>query len=181
LLRALDIYKLIHQGVFGPGHVISSAAAARRALGDEMAALKVKGQEPKAKRHNLDEELLEPIVPDGRLVRVNLRPLAANRCNVQGARCKMEHAGWLAEAMVKSALQVKGDPARMKRRLAAAARWCRKNLPGQSADLELMAARAQESGSPAFHHSPAYPRAYRPAYRVILNDCLKPHVSGRAG
>jgi hypothetical protein len=177
LLRAQDIYKLVHQGVFGPGHIIASAAAARRALESELAALEVKGQKARAKRQNSDEEVLEPIDPKNRLVRVNLRPWGRSPCgdSPRGA------AGWLAEALVESARRVKGGPEQMKRRLAAAVRWCRRNLPRQAAELERMAAQAGESGFPAFHHSPAYKRAYRPAYRVILSDCLKPRASGRAG
>jgi hypothetical protein len=172
LLRAQDIYKLVHQGVFGPGHIIASAAQARRMLEEEVAALEVKGQEAKAKRQSSDEELLEAIDPDGRLVRVNLGPLAATQCKVQGARSKMQDTGWLVRAMVESGWRVNGDPAQMKRRLAAAVRWCRKNLPRQAAELERMATRAEGLGYPAFHHSPAYFRAYRPAYRVVLRTCL---------
>jgi hypothetical protein len=90
------------------------------------------------------------------------------------------NAEWLADAMVESARRVKGYPEQMKRRLAAAVRWCRENLTGQASELDRMAVRAEESGYPAFHHSPVYARAYRPAYRVIFSDCLKLRVSGRA-
>ena len=174
LLKAQDIYKLIHQGVYGPGHIIASATAARQALENELTDLEARSQEPKVKAQQSDEELLEAIDPDGRLVRVNLRPLSARRCKVQGARCKMQNVEWLVDALVESARRVKGDRVQMKRRLAAAVRWCRTNLPRQAAELEQMVARAGESGYPAFHHSPAYSRAYRPAYRVILSDCLSP-------
>jgi hypothetical protein len=136
-----------------------------------MAALEVRSQKPRAKSQKRDEELLERIDPAGRLVRVNLRPFA-ERCRRQSARGKMQDAEWLVSAMVESARRVKGDSEQMRRRLAAAVRWCRKNLPRQAADVERIAARAEESGYPAFHHSPAYTRAYRPAYRVVLVTCL---------
>jgi hypothetical protein len=184
LLRATDIYKLIHQGVFGPGHIIASAVSARRALREEMAALEVRSQKPRTRSQKWDEELLERIDPAGRLVRVNLRPFAAAaEVRMQNAEGGRQNGGaeWLANALVQSAREMKGDPAQMRRRLAAAVRWCRKNLPRQAADVERIAARAEESGYPAFHHSPAYTRAYRPAYRVILSDCLKPRASGRDG
>ena len=171
LLRARDIYKLIHQGVYGPGHIISSAAAARQALACELAALQVRS--PNDKGRSQEELAVEPTDPENRLVRVNLRPLLG-----QGGSTDTE---WLVSAMVESARRVKGDPEQMKRRLAAAVEWCRMNLPRQAAELERMAARVEESGFPAFHHSPAYARAYRPAYRVVLSDCLKARVSGRAG
>jgi hypothetical protein len=168
LMRAQDIYKLVHQGVFGPGHIISSANSARRILDDELAALQVRSQ---------SEPEFEPIEPDGRLVRVNLRPFAvAAEVRSQKAECRRQNGGaeWLVAAMVESARRVKGDPGQMTRRLATAVKWCHRNLPRQSAELERMAARAEESGFPAFHHSPAYSRAYRPAYRVILRAYLNP-------
>jgi hypothetical protein len=134
-----------------------------------------------------EEDLLEPIDPGGRLLRVNLRPMFGEGGRMRDESGKRKDGrssadvGWLVAALVESARRVKGDPAQMKRRLAAAVRWCRSNLPRQAAELELIAARTEESGFPAFHHSPAYARAYRPAYRVVLSDCLKVRVSGRAG
>jgi hypothetical protein len=165
LLRAQDIYKLVYQGVFGPGHIITSAAAARRALESELAALEVKGQKARVKRQESDEE---PIDPSGRLVRVNLRPLLG-----EGGRMKEEgrrSAGyeWLVRALVDSARIVKGSRVQMARRLSSAIRWCRASLPGQAAELDEIATPAREANYPAFHHSPAYRRAYRPAYRVVI-------------
>jgi len=180
LLRAEDIYKLVHQGVFGPGHIITSAARARRALNEEMAALEV--QCPGSEVQSQSKPEFEPIDPDGELVRVKLKPLVAAQCKMQSAECKMQNAGWLAEALVESARRVKGNPEQMGRRLAAAVRWCRKNLPQQAAELERLATQAEESGYPAFHHSPAYSRAYRPAYRVVLRTCLDSRARlGRKG
>jgi hypothetical protein len=171
LLRVQDIYKLVHQGVFGPGHIIASAVQARRRLKEEMVALEVLSS--KFKGRSRTESEFEPLDPGNQLVRVNLRPLVATQCKVQGEKCKMQDTGWLVEALVESGPRVKGDPEQMKRRLAAAVRWCRKNLPRQAAELERMAARAEESGYPAFHHSPVYNRAYRPAYRVVLRACVR--------
>ena len=161
MLRAQDIYKLIHQGTYGPGHIISSVARARRVLVTECRL-----QSAYCRMQNGgDEDLLEPIDPENRLVRMNLRPLFG-----QGGSTDTE---WLVSAMVESARRVKGDPNQMKRRLAAAVRWCRMNLPRQAAELERMAVRAEDLGFPAFHHSPAYARAYRPAYRVVLRTCVR--------
>ncbi|HTW92534.1 MAG TPA: hypothetical protein VMH22_12610 [bacterium] len=184
LLRAQDIYKLAHQGVFGPGHIISSAGAARRSLREEVAALQVRSPNDECR---MPEPRFEPLEPEGKVVRVNLRPLLA-----RGGRMRDERGrhgtggtdiGWLAEALVESARRVKGDPERMRRRLAAAVRWCRGRLPRQAAALERLAAVAAESGYPALHHSRTYARAYRPAYRVILRSCLGPRLksSQRAG
>lgn len=171
-MQARDVYKLIHQGVFGPGHIITSAAAARQALSDELWSLRVKGQEPRAKAQRSDEELIETIDPNDKLVRVNLRPMMkkGGRMRDEGGT---ENADWLADALVESSRLVRGDPRQMKQRLAAAVRWCRRYLPQQAAELERLAAEAEESGYPAFHHSPAYGRAYRPAYRAVLRTCVR--------
>lgn len=180
LLKAQDIYKLVHQGVFGPGHIISSAAAAHNALVCELATLQVRSS--KDKGQSQEELAVEPIEPENRLVRVNLRPMLEIE-GEGGPRKDREgrtDAEWLVEAMVESAQRVKGDPRLMKRRLAAAVRWCRTNLPGEADELERISAQAEESGYPAFHHSAAYTRAYLPAYRVILSDFLKHRALGRA-
>jgi len=188
LLRAPDIYKLVHQGVFGPGHMIASAAQAKRMLEKETAALEDRsphcptGAAAAKSRGRMPESAFEPIDPKGRLVRVNLRPLLRMKAEGVGTNAEGSlDADWLADVLVESARMVKGDPILMRRRLASAVRWCRQNLPGQASGLERMAAQARESGYPAFHHSPAYQRAYRPAYRVVLRSCLnRLRASGRA-
>ncbi|MBM3332550.1 hypothetical protein FJY68_12010 [candidate division WOR-3 bacterium] len=174
LLRAPDIYKLVHQGVFGPGHLVASERRARARLMDELQVLatQARRQRAEAASQRWEEELIEEIYPRGKLVRVNLRPLFAAQFKLQSAECKMQNSRWLVEAMVESAIRVKGNPEQMKRRLAAAVRWCRSGLPRQAADLERLAAEAAASGYPAYHHSPTYARAYRPAYRVLLASCL---------
>jgi hypothetical protein len=170
LLEARDIYKLIHQGVFGPGHIVASAAGARQMLKEELTMLEACS--PKSKER-MPKSAFEPLDPKNTMVRVNLRSLLEDR-----GRTKTD--GWLAAALVESARKVAGDPMQMRRRLAAAVRWCRQNVPGQAEGLERLATQARKSGYPAFHHSPAYQQAYRPAYRVVLNACLRPHrVSGR--
>jgi hypothetical protein len=185
LLRARDIYKLLHQGVFGPAHMVPSAAAARRALASELAALEVRSSKSEGR---MPEPEFEPIDPRGELVRVNLRPLQKERREKREGRKgnrgkeRRTDVDLLAMALVESVRRVKGNPEQMRRRLAASAGWCRRNMPRQAEELERLAAVARESGFPAFHHSSAYARAYRPAYRVVLKTCLpRFRVSGRVG
>lgn len=171
LMQAQDIYKLIHQGVFGPGHAVASRTQARHALAAELEMLAAQSQEQRRGR----EKLLEPIEPKGTMVRVNLRPLLpGERGEASEAKREVE---WLVRGLVQSARSVKGEPELMRRRLAVAVRWCRKNLPHQAAKLERLAFQAGDEGYPAFHHSPKYRRAYRPAYRVVLISCLKPRLA----
>ncbi|MBN2465445.1 hypothetical protein JXD38_07460 [candidate division WOR-3 bacterium] len=154
--------------------MMASAEEARTALEDEVRSRKLEGR----RQNGRPEELVAEIEPRGKLVRVNLRPMLERGGGMKdrGGRADAE---WLVEVMVESARRVERDPKLMKRRLTAAVRWCRKYLPAEAAELERLSAQAEESGYPAFHHSPAYTRAYRPAYRVILSDCLKRRASGR--
>lgn len=153
--------------------MISSAARAKRMLEKEVAALEAPS--PKSKGRSRSEPEVEPLDPKSRLVRVNLRPLYEDK-----GRMKTDE--WLVAALVESAQRVKGDPELMRRRLAAAIGWCRENLPLQAVKLTKIAVETGATDFPALHHSPAYERAYRPAYRVVLSACLRrPHASGRTG
>jgi hypothetical protein len=135
-------------------------------------------QNAKCKVQNgADEESVETIEPEGRLVRVNLRPLVGEDAGLKAEDGRTKSGAMaavlLAEALLESARSVKGSPGLMRRRLGSAVRWCRKNLPRQAAKLERLAAEAAEAGYPALHHSPAYRRAYLPAYRVILRGYIR--------
>jgi hypothetical protein len=149
LLQAADVYKLLHQSVFGPGHIISSAAAARQYLVEELSQLAATG-----------EAEVEGIDPAGLLVRVNLRPLAGRDGVVDR----------LVDALVRSARLVRGSTDEMSHRLAAALDWCRERLPAGTDELTKLSAEAGASGFPARHHSSVYLEHYRPAYRVVLRE-----------
>jgi len=167
LMQASDIYKLLHQGVFGPGHIVGPGIerqgsgpepgwerALRRALEDEMASLV-------AARFSFPDESateIEPLDPDGRLIRVNLRPLLNTR----------DVASHLAGVLAETCRTVIPDPAVMNQRLSEAVVWCAKNIPEQVVELEEMAAASK--GFAAIHHSATYFAAYRPAYRVVRRD-----------
>ena len=142
-----DIYKLLHQAALGPAHAVEGLAARER-LSREAANL---GEGP-------DEPLADPISPDGRLVRVHLRPYVA-----QGRALNS-----LADAFAETART--WTPATDK-----LARFC--GCLGDLADtggiafarsevIPYMNARAAESW-PAVRHSAAFRATWRPAYRVV--------------
>lgn len=147
LLQAADIYKLLHQSVFGPGHIIRSREQARQHLVEEMSGL----------TRAADEEI-ESIDPAGLVVRVNLRPLVGH-----GAALDR-----LVDALVDSARLVRGAPAELRARLAAALDWCRQSLPAAADELAAIASQTEAAGFPACHHSKVYVKNYQPAYRVVL-------------
>lgn len=148
-----DIYKVLYQAALGPEHAVQDAVAARARLQVEAASLGAGGAEP----------LCEPLSPDGKLGRVNLRPYVAANHDLEA----------LAEAFVQTAASYPGSREKLGRfcgclgDLAAAGGipFTRDAVVGY---FDLIAARAY----PAVHHSSAYRNAYQPAYRVVAFDLL---------
>ena len=149
--EAADLYKFLHQAIYGPGHAIPDPDAAARWLDREL------------------EDLGPPLVGETAcevlggqpiLVRVNLRPFVAGGSDVTE----------LLDAFVATAGEVRGDPGQIGEAIEIVARWLRsdgrKSLAGA---LERLGAELASKGYPAIHHSEAYVEAYRPAYRVITS------------
>ena len=145
--RAQDIYKLLYQGVFGVGHIISERAWA--ILIEE------------ANRINLDDHsedpLLEPVSPDGSMVRVNLRQYLK--------------AGLSLEALfdiMKESAQVQGDPDVF---LGYWAEFKLMNDDGSvsfpEAEIQALDKQIKDEGVKPRHHTEPYRIAYYPAYRVV--------------
>ncbi len=152
-LDIADVYKLLHQGVFGPGHSIPNRKAAREWLEQE-----AKGQMPGAGL------LVESVHPEHEIVRLHLRPyLAANG-----------DLGGLLEAYIKSGEAVQGSPSLM-------ATWWetfgQMVAPGGALAGRFEAravglvgrTRASEHWA-ACHHSPVYNAHYKPVYRVLTRE-----------
>jgi len=59
-----DIYKCLHQGEFGPGHMISDEARFLERLAEEIHSVPARAE----------ESVLESIAPDDSIFRLNLRP-----------------------------------------------------------------------------------------------------------
>jgi hypothetical protein len=159
-LGAADLYKLLHQGVYGPGHLITDPASAREYLLREHAALS--GLSDASDRSagpslNPDPRSLipEPIAPDSRFVRINLRGLD---------EAAVER---LLAALLESAREVPTDHGLMRERLLGTMEWTWQRLPRATAELGKMLAWNEPLGFPARHHSAEYQLAYAPAYRVV--------------
>jgi hypothetical protein len=152
-----DLYKLLHQAALGSEHAVSDRDAARRWLQREIEALTDAGTASR------DEPLMESLSPDGRLVRVNLRPFLRTGGDPEA----------LLAAVVETAEQYQGDPAILDRYCQRAVTLAREeDLPFTPAALEARFAELQGQGYPAGHHSKTYKETYRPAYRVVLRDLL---------
>ncbi len=150
-LDVLDVYKLLHQAVFGPGHLIKSHKAAKEWLERES---EIVGDGPM-------QVLVENIHPNREIVRLYLRPYLAVKGNL----------GRLLEAYVNSAKSVQGS-------LETMTAWW--NIFQQAADkggrfanrfdvrsIGLISRTRGRENWPASQHSPAYETTYKPAYRVL--------------
>ena len=147
-----DVYKLAHQALAGPGHAAPSLEQATAWLDREIAGLG---------SYAPGEPAIVPVRPDGRLVRVNLRPYVAGG----GA------AADLARDFVAAAEATQVEGADLAEDFSGVlACLLASNLPlDDEALAEFFAGRLAE-GLPAVHHSETYNSAYRPAYRVVLAD-----------
>ena len=145
-----DVYKLLHQSVFGPEHLGEGMEAA--AIEREMRGQAVEWEEP----------LLEPISVDGRACRVNLR--VAARLGVAPSI--------IAEAVRSSAFgRDRGELGRLWKKVGESLDALSKRF-GEK-DFERLTALVNEKGFPPFHHSSGYRELNRPAYRVILGRELE--------
>ncbi len=153
LLKAEDVYKLIYQSVFGPGHLLNQKKneplyphleKMRQTLATELTLVRPSPQIPET----------EPIDPGATIIRVNLAPIKG--------QTKKEKI--LFRALVKTCTTFQPNPKLLNRRLQLAQQWCQDHLPDQAQRLLLL--RQQKKLLP--RHSAIYRKTYRPAYRVIL-------------
>jgi hypothetical protein len=147
--EAADIYKFLHQAMFGPGHAVTDPDQAALFLRNELAAMG-----PAA----TNETWCDTLGGDPFLVRVNLRPFVVNGFDTDV----------LLETFVATANAVHGDSQQMGVALDLVVRW----LPSEgkkelAKELQQFARKMKQQGYPAVHHSAAYVQAYQPAYRVI--------------
>lgn len=148
LWTAEDAYKLIHQAAMGSEHAAPTEEVARTWLEREFAQM---GSGP-------DEPLIDPISPDGSIVRVHLRPYARRGLDPE----------LLLEAFLRTAVEFRGSRAALERGLGSALSLAAAGALGTAAvEVRQVVERARAAGYPAVHHSVAFVAAYRPAYRVV--------------
>ncbi len=172
--EAVDLYKFLHQGVLGPGHMIANRESATGFLYKELADLPL--SVPAGEGW---EGLFEELDPRGDVLRVHLRPFLAAGGDPDS----------LAEAFVRSASAF--DPKTGQDRLVQLWKRLIPELTGllpDRANLESLDTELREAGYPMIRHSEAYRRAYSPAYRVVLrremllacpDGCCREHVRSR--
>lgn len=145
-----DVYKLLYQGILGPEHIIDSAEHFIVRLRSEWENL------PKGPV----ESLVELVHPDGKLVRINLRPyrtaggsleqltdvcLETSRHNFQSVIGLQDVWSQLARFFIENHLYGFTN-----QDVLNYTRWL------------------QENDFPTVHHSDNYRQIYQPAYRLVF-------------
>jgi hypothetical protein len=153
-IQIQDVYKLLHQAVFGSGHAIPDVAQARAWLETEASHLGPSFESP----------LIEPISPRGGMLRVHLRPYLALTADLEPlfscfVRTATDHHGSLEEMNEWVTL------------VSPAAH--RAGLSFPVADFQAFMQNMQILNFPAIHHSEIYVRHYQPAYRVVAARFIK--------
>lgn len=153
-IQVQDVYKLLHQAALGSEHAVRDEQVARDCLERELAEM---GAGP-------DDPLMDPLSPDGQILRVHLRPyLRAGK-----------DPETLLQAFIRTANEWHASPERLKEYGAAAARLAQAGKgPIRREEIEAFFAKMEEQDFPAVHHSEVYERLYRPAYRVVARQFLE--------
>jgi len=146
-IQVQDVYKLIHQAALGSEHAIADPKSAREWMERELAEM---GPGP-------DEPVVDPISGDGEIVRVHLRPFIAGGGDSDA----------LLDAFIRTANEFGGDKSMLESywKIAMSMHFSHAEM-----DAFIEPLRAQDY--PAVHHSEAYEREYRPAYRVVLRTLI---------
>ena len=148
-----DCYKLLFQACLGSEHAVGDPGAAKQWLERELATMGPGPVEP----------VIDPITPDGRIVRVHLRAFVLRKGD----------ATRLVQAFGQTANTHRGS------RESLAAAWELVIKLAAAGELPFSAAAAQnygremaKAGYPAVRHSDKFRELYRPAYRVLAREHL---------
>ena len=148
-----DIYKFIHQAAFGSEHAVKDTVAVRKWMENEIANLD----------SSINDELINQLSPDGKLVRINLRPFLK----------KGYDPDLLLDAFIKTANNYKGSAESFKSYWKAASDLAdAKIFTFTSEEMNNFFEEQSKKQFPAVHHSEEYEAEYKPAYRVINRKCL---------
>ena len=147
-MQLQDVYKLLHQAALGSEHAISNPDDAKRWMERELAEM----------GSRYDEVTIDPISPDGQIVRVHLRPFIA-----QGGTPEI-----LLSAFIHTANEFHGDKNVLESYWKAATEMMH-FLPEE---MDGFMGPMRAGNYPAVHHSVAFVSTYHPAYRVVLRKLL---------
>ncbi len=142
-----DIYKSFYQEHFGPGHIISDTASARRYLVRELSEM-----------GKIQSPYFEPTGSQGDYIRVYLSTVANNLITAER----------LLDALIRSANSWQEPTVSWLEKWEAIVSIIQANkmeLEGFETDLPRLTEAAQNNQ--AVHHSHRYNEAYHPHYRIV--------------
>lgn len=152
---AADVYKFLHQGVFGPGHAVDDRQSVARTLDQEIAGLA-----PAA----VENPLCQPLGGPTPMARIHLRPFLSADEDPQA----------LLDVFVASAAVAAGSAADMEAALSTAvATLVKDGQWGLAGELETLGSGLAAGGYPAVSHSERYRNAFKPAYRVVVLELAR--------
>ncbi len=144
-----DVYKLLHQGVFGPQHLVRDPESARSYLRKEWEATEAAG----------NEALTETVSTDGQIIRVNLRPYKAGGGNWET----------LWQVLHNSAVIIQPNKNQFVALWQQFVDLCKEQkLPFSAEEAMKLSEETATQGYPALHHSKEYQHANKSSYRVVL-------------
>ena len=148
-----DIYKSFYQEHFGPGHIISDTASARRYLMHELSEM-----------DETSSPYFEPTGSQGDFVRVYLSAVADSLITAEQ----------LLDALIKSANSWQDPTVSWLEKWEAIVSIIQANkmeIEGFEADLPLLTEAARNNQ--AVHHSRRYNEAYHPHYRIVERNIFE--------
>lgn len=155
LWEPADLYKLLHQSALGPEHAVTDEARARAWLERELAELDTEAAP--------DEPLLDPLTPDGTLIRVHLRPWRARKL--------------ASEALLQAFVQTANTWEQDREQLLESLKIAQELTLFDAESLTAFFSEHAAQGFPAMHHSETFRLHYHPAYRVVARAFLPKECS----
>ena len=144
-LQAIDLCKMVYQGEFGPGHLLTDKAKSRQYFEDEY----------NAAQQNKNPKPIEDI--GFGFCRLHMdAPLEMDEFyrifELSAATSHGSHEGFLEKMQIVRNFCVEGL------------------LPFTEQEFDDIADRWQKSGGLPFSHSPVFKEAYNPSYRVVKKE-----------
>ena len=152
-----DIYKLLYQGVFGVGHIISDHAW--EVLVEEAGRIDLDD--------HLGDPLFEPVSPDGFMVRVNLRQYINMGGDLETLFRVMKES-----AKVQGEKEVFLDYWGQFKAMVNMGK-----LEFSLSDIWGLDESIERDGVKPLHHTEVYREAYYPAYRVVVQKVYEEMMS----
>lgn len=153
-MNAQDLYKLLYQCAMGNGHFISDSSSARNYLEKEFAEI------PPNKNH----PILEPVSPDGKIVRLNIASYKARGGAVEP----------LFEAMMSTNESFKPDTSILIKSMKKTRELAKQDIfILKYTEVDSFFREMERMKYPAIHHSDDYRQAYHPSYRILLRSAIE--------